>query len=150
MKPYRLIAGITLAVFGLAGCNKSPAASLEKGGPVTATGYVDLSPPTSYSPRRGVLCESYSSTPDGKPTGECFDLSGPSVALTLKHISPEAADKLQADIDAGRFPNPRRFKTGTGTVCDLDAQKCWFEREGQPDIEAPKHTLALFWDEVAE
>ncbi len=32
----------------------------EKGGPVTAHDYVDLIPPTNYSPVRGVLCESLS------------------------------------------------------------------------------------------
>lgn len=130
----------------LTACHKNTAnTSREKGGPVTETGYVDLIAPTNYSPVRGVVCESLSSK-DGALTGACYDLSGPSVALTKEHISQQAAVTLQTKIDQGFFPNPRQFVMETGILCDLEEKQCWFvdENDSSSPIKAPKHTKALF------
>ena len=146
MKNLYHILFFTFVCFGLISCKKSEGIILEKGGPVKAEGYVDLSPPTSYSPQIGVICESYSVANDGSLTGECFDPTGPSVIFTLKYISKKAAETLQTDILDGRFDNPHRFETKTGLVCDLQVQKCWFKRLGKASVDAPKHTRAMFWE----
>lgn len=134
-----------LAIFP--GCREHTSlAPLEKGGPVTATGYVDLIPPTNYSPVRGVLCESLSIDENGALSGSCYDLNGPSVPLTRKYISDPAATALKKKIEMGAFKNSRRFTMETGIVCDVDERRCWFTRRGTDfeEVEAPKHTKALF------
>ena len=121
--------------------------SAEKGGPVTAEGYVDLMPPTTYSPVRGVLCERHSIDENGDKTGACYDLKGPSVILTKKYISQPAATKLQDRLDRGDFPNVRRFEMDSDIMCDLDARTCNFTKQlgFVKSSPAPLHTQALFW-----
>ena len=120
--------------------------SLEKSGTVPATGYFDLIPPTNYSPVRGVLCESLT-IKDGELSGACYDMSGPSIALTKKYISGQAAQDLQSKINRGGFSNAEEFLMETNILCNLLERRCWFHAKGVNNFlktEAPKHTQALF------
>lgn len=143
---------ISILSFALLSCvDNKPEKVTANNDALETDGYIDLHPPTSYSPMRGVLCESLSVDSNGRATGECFDRSGPSVLLTRKYISQEASEALQNDIDNGRFPQVGHFETRTGTVCDLEAKQCWLKRGPlSTKIDAPRYTRALFSEPSAE
>ena len=135
-----------LVSMALSGGGGEAAPSLErKSGTVTPTGYVDLIPPTNYSPIRGVICESLNST-DGHLAGACFDLEGPSEKWTRKYISDQAADDLMENYGGLFDPERGYFEMKTKIACSLVIRECRsidgtsFER----GVTLIAHTEALF------
>lgn len=139
-------ASAILVSMALSGCGDEVTPSLErKSGTVTPTGYVDLIPPTNYSPIRGVICESLNST-DGHLAGACFDLEGPSEKWTRKYISDQAADDLMENYGGLFDPERGYFEMKTKIACSLVIRECRsidgtsFER----GVTLIAHTEALF------
>ncbi|MHA7858744.1 MAG: YcgJ family protein [Henriciella sp.] len=116
-----------------------------KAGEVFATGYVDLIPPTNYSPFRGVVCESLG-TKNGALTGVCYDREGASVEWTRCFISDEAARILESQLSSSNSARPDVFVMGSKIACSTQNEICRStELKEFPYGEVmPAHTKAIF------
>ncbi|MFN3211955.1 MAG: hypothetical protein ACE37M_02505 [Henriciella sp.] len=135
-----------LLSFFACGCSASESPTREsKSGAVSPTGYVDLIPPTNYSPIRGVICESLN-TVDGEGAGACFDLDGPSERWTREYISERAATDLVQNYEIMFDRETGIFQLKTRIACSLDDQECRSTENAdyESGVLMEAHTAALF------
>jgi len=87
-----------------------------------------------HEPEKGVVCDRIEQT--------CYTGDGPAVASTEKYFGPEAAQKLQRQVDLKGAHNMRSIEFSDGVYCSYSSQLC--KKNRFSDAVAPHHTKALF------
>lgn len=87
-----------------------------------------------HEPEKGVVCDRIEKV--------CFTGDGPSVAGTEKYFGPEAAQKLQREVDPKVADNMGSIEFSDGVVCSYRSQLC--KKSRYSDTVAPHHTKAMF------
>lgn len=87
-----------------------------------------------HEPEVGVVCD--------RIERACYTGDGPSIAGTEKYFGPEAAQKLQREVDLKGAQNIESVEFSDGVVCSYRSQLC---KKGRfSDDVAPHHTKAMF------
>lgn len=138
------VMALALSASTLVACNDNLSAP-EKGHEVKATGYVDLAPPSNYSPERGIVCYSGSVDAANQLTGACFNTTDSSPFLTQKYISLSAARKVNESREANNTSVQTVFEVGTGFQCNSAEKTCYYTGNGEnKPVIAARHTKALY------